>query len=156
MLFRSLEIDTGMGRVGALSEAAFSIIEKIAHTPEINMTGMYTHFAVADTDPVFTRKQLDVFLKAVKYAKTVFGLKFVSHAANSAALFRDKRTHLDMVRPGISLYGLNPFKYAERVITLKPVLSWKTRIILLKRVPAGFCVSYGRTYVTNRASVLAT
>lgn len=151
-----LKIDTGMGRVGVLSEAAFSIIEKIAHTPEINMTGMYTHFAVADTDPVFTRKQLDVFLKTVKYAKTVFGLKFVSHAANSAALFRDKRTHLDMVRPGISLYGLNPFKYAERVITLKPVLSWKTRIGFLKRVPAGFCVSYGRTYVTNRASVLAT
>jgi alanine racemase len=151
-----LEIDTGMGRVGALPDAALPIIQKIAMTPEINMSGMYTHFAVADTDPVFTRKQLDAFLKVVKYAKTSFGLKFVTHAANSAALFRDKKTHLDMVRPGISLYGLSPFRNAERFMTLKPVLSWKTKIIFMKRVPAGFCVSYGRTYVTNRASVIAT
>ncbi|MDR2426339.1 MAG: alanine racemase [Endomicrobium sp.] len=151
-----LEIDTGMGRVGALPDAALPIIQKIAQTPEISMSGMYTHFAVADTDPVFTQKQLDTFLKVVKYARTNFGLKFIAHAANSAALFRNKRTHLDMVRTGISLYGLSPFKYAERFITLKPVLSWKTKIIFMKRVTAGFCVSYGRTYVTNRASVIAT
>jgi alanine racemase len=151
-----LEIDTGMGRIGALCDAALPIIQKIAQTPEINMTGMYTHFAVADTDPVFTRKQLESFLKVAKYAKTNFGLKFISHAANSAALFRDKKTHLDMVRPGISLYGLSPFRNAERFMTLKPVLSWKTKIIFMKRVQAGFCVSYGRTYVTNRASVIAT
>lgn len=151
-----LEVDTGMGRVGALSDAVFPIIQKIAQTPEINMTGMYTHFAVADTDPVFTRKQLEIFLKIVRYAKSNFGLKFISHAANSAALFRDKKTHLDMVRPGISLYGLSPFRNAERFMTLKPVLSWKSKIIFMKRVPAGFCVSYGRTYVTNRASVIAT
>ncbi|MCL2145089.1 MAG: alanine racemase [Endomicrobia bacterium] len=151
-----LEIDTGMGRVGALPDAAFAIIQKIAQTPEISMDGMYTHFSVADTDPVFTRKQLEAFLKVVKYAKTVCGLKFISHAANSAALFRDKRTHLDMVRPGISLYGLSPFRNAERFMKLKPVLSWKTKIIFMKRVPSGYSVSYGRTYVTNKASVIAT
>jgi alanine racemase len=145
-----------MGRVGALPEAAYQIIQKIAQTPEISMTGMYTHFAVADTDPVYTQKQLDSFMKVVKHARTNFGLKFLAHAANSAALFRNKKTHLDMVRPGISLYGLSPFKFAERFMTLKPVLSWKSRIIFMKRVPAGYSISYGRTYVTNRASVIAT
>jgi alanine racemase len=151
-----LEIDTGMGRVGALPEAAYPIIQKIAQTSEIAMTGMYTHFSVADTDPVFTQKQLDAFVKVTRFARINFGMKFLSHAANSAALFRNKKTHLDMVRPGISLYGLSPFKYAERFIKLKPVLSWKTKIIFMRRVPAGYCVSYGRTYVANRASVIAT
>lgn len=151
-----LEIDTGMGRIGALTDAAFPLLQKIADTPEISMSGMYTHFAVADTDPVFTRTQLEYFLKIVKHARTALGLKFAAHAANSAALFRDKRTHLDMVRPGISLYGLSPFKHAERFLKLKPVLSWKSKIAFLKKVPSGFCVSYGRTFVTNRASVIAT
>jgi alanine racemase len=61
-----------------------------------------------------------------------------------------------MVRPGLSLYGLNPFKHAERFLKLKPVLSWKTKVTFLKKVPSGFCISYGRTFVTNRASVIAT
>ncbi|MCL1972186.1 MAG: alanine racemase [Endomicrobia bacterium] len=151
-----LEVDTGMGRTGVLEEAAITLMQKIAMSPEISMTGMYTHFAVADTDPVFTQKQLDAFLKVVKHARTSYNLKFLAHAANSAALFRNKKTHLDMVRPGISLYGLSPFRNTERFVTLKPVLSWKTKIILMKRVPAGYCVSYGRTYVTNKASVIAT
>lgn len=152
-----LEIDTGMGRIGALPEAAYAIIQKIAQTPEINMTGMYTHFSVADTDPVFTRNQLNEFMKIVKYAHSL-DLKFITHAANSAALITDKSTHLDMVRPGISLYGLSPFKHSERFLKLrlKPVLSWKTKITFLKKVSDGFCVSYGRTYVTNKASVIAT
>jgi alanine racemase len=150
-----LEIDTGMGRVGAQPEAALAILQKIARTPEISMTGMFTHFSVADTDPVFTRAQSEAFSKIVKYARNL-GLKFISHAANSAALFKDKKTHLDMVRPGISLYGLSPFKHAERFIKLKPVLSWKARITAIKRVPAGFCVSYGRTFVTSRESLIAT
>ncbi|MDR2192160.1 MAG: alanine racemase [Endomicrobium sp.] len=150
------EVDTGMGRLGAQLEASYAILQKIAQTQEIMMTGMFTHFAVADTDPVFTRTQREVFSKIVKYARASLGLKFIAHAANSAALFKDKRTHFDMVRPGITLYGLSPFKYAERFVTLKPVLSWKTRIIAIKRVPAGFCVSYGRTFVTSRESLIAT
>jgi alanine racemase len=151
-----LQIDTGMGRIGARPEGAQAILQKIASIPEIDMVGMYTHFAVADTDPIFTQEQLNIFTKLVKFARMNLGLKFIAHCANSAALFKNKRTHLDMVRPGISLYGLNPFKHAERFLKLKPVLSWKTKITFLKKVPAGFCVSYGRTFVTNRASIIAT
>jgi alanine racemase len=151
-----LKIDTGMGRIGVMPEAAYSILQKIAHSPEINMSGMYTHFAVANTDPVFTQSQLNIFTKIIKFARRNLGLKFLAHAANSAALFRNKRTHLDMVRPGISLCGLTPFKYSERFLKVKPVLSWKTRITFLKKVSSGFCVSYGRTFVTNKVSVIAT
>ncbi|AKL97396.1 alanine racemase [Endomicrobium proavitum] len=151
-----LAVDTGMGRIGSLSESVYPMLQKIAQTPELNMTGMYTHFTVADTDPVFTQMQLESFTKIVKYARQTLGLKFIAHSANSAALFRNKRTHLDMVRPGISLFGLSPFKHAERFIKLKPVLTWKTKISFLKRVPSGFCVSYGRTFVTTKESVIAT
>jgi alanine racemase len=151
-----LKIDSGMGRIGAVSEASYFILQKIVQMSKTNMIGMYTHFAVADTDPVFTQQQLDIFMNIVKFARINLGLKFIAHAANSAALFRNKHTHLDMVRPGISIYGLMPFKHAERFLKLKPVLSWKTKIMFLRKVPAGFCVSYGRTFVTNRASVIAT
>lgn len=151
-----LQIDTGMGRIGVQPEVSYAMLQKIAQISEINMNGIYTHYAVADTDPVFTQSQLNIFTKIVKFARVNLGLRFIAHSANSAALFKNKRTHLDMVRPGLSLYGLNPFKHAERVLKLKPVLSWKTKIAFLKKVPAGFCVSYGRTFVTNRASVIAT
>jgi alanine racemase len=151
-----LKIDSGMGRIGVVSEASHSMLQKIAQISKTNMTGMYTHFAVADTDTVFTQQQLDVFTNIVKFARINLGLKFIAHAANSAALFRNKRAHLDMVRPGISIYGLTPFKDAERFLKLKPVLSWKTKIMFLKKVPSGFCVSYGRTFITNRVSIIAT
>ncbi|MDR3256777.1 MAG: alanine racemase [Endomicrobium sp.] len=151
-----LQIDTGMGRIGTTPEAAYSILQKVSQTSEISMIGMYTHFAVADVDPIFTQLQLDIFTKIIKFARVNLGLKFIAHAANSSALFRNTRTHLDMVRLGITLYGLMPFKHSERFLKLKPVLSWKTRITFLKRVPSGFCVSYGRTFVTNKASIIAT
>ncbi|MDR1433783.1 alanine racemase [Candidatus Endomicrobiellum devescovinae] len=151
-----LQVDTGMGRIGALPEAAYPLLQKIAQSSEVRMTGMYTHFAVADTDPVFTKMQIDTFTKIVKFAKVNLGLRFIAHSANSAALFKYKRSHLDMVRPGISLYGLSPFKHSDRFLKLKPVLSWKTKITFLKKVPAGFSVSYGRTFVTSKTSIIAT
>jgi alanine racemase len=61
-----------------------------------------------------------------------------------------------MVRPGLSLYGLSPFKHSDRFLKLKPVLSWKTKITFLKKVPARFSVSYGRTFVTSKTSIIAT
>ncbi|MDR0485688.1 MAG: alanine racemase, partial [Elusimicrobiota bacterium] len=150
-----LEIDTGMGRAGASPETAFQIIQKIAQTPEVSMTGMFTHFSVADTDPVFTKHQLKTFLSIVKYAHSNFGLRFIAHAANSAAIFKDARNHLDMVRPGIAVYGISPFKNSEKTVKLKPVLTWKTKITLLKKVPSGAGISYGRTFVTNKSSQIA-
>ncbi|MDD3053779.1 MAG: alanine racemase [Endomicrobiaceae bacterium] len=151
-----LKVDTGMGRVGVIArDNAYVILQKIANMPDIKMVGMYTHFAVADTNLSYTQNQLDLFNEVIKYAKQL-GLKFLAHAANTAGLISNKKTHLDMVRPGIGLYGLSPFEHTKYKMKLKPVLSWKTKIVYLKKVPAGFCVSYGRTFVTNRASVIAT
>ncbi|MFA7074210.1 MAG: alanine racemase [Endomicrobiaceae bacterium] len=151
-----LKVDTGMGRVGVVAkDNALLILKKIVNMPDIKMVGMYTHFAVADTNATYTQNQLDLFNEVVKYAKQL-GLQFLAHAANTAGLISNKKTHLDMVRPGIGLYGLTPFEHTKYKLKLKPVLSWKTKIIYLKKVPAGFCVSYGRTFVTNRSSVIAT
>jgi alanine racemase len=151
-----LKVDTGMGRVGVIArDNAYVILQKIANMPDIKMVGIYTHFAVADTNLSYTQNQLDLFNEVIKYAKQL-GLKFLAHAANTAGLISNKKTHLDMVRPGIGLYGLSPFEHTKYKMKLKPVLSWKTKIVYLKKVPAGFCVSYGRTFVTNRASVIAT
>jgi alanine racemase len=150
-----LAIDTGMGRLGIAAQSAEYILQKIIAHKELNMTGMYTHFPVADSNPSYTQFQLDTFTSIVNYARKM-GLNFTAHTANSAALIKNKKTHLDAVRPGIGLYGLLPFDHADKIIKLKPVLSWKTKIVFLKRVSAGYCVSYGRTYVTNRSSVIAT
>ena len=151
-----LKVDTGMGRVGVVAgENTDIILKKIATMSEITMTGIYTHFSVADTNADYTESQLHKFNEVIKSAKKL-GLKFIAHAANSAAILTNKKTHLDMVRPGIALYGLSPFEHAPQDLKLKPVLSWKTKIIYLKKVPSGFCVSYGRTFVTNKNSVIAT
>jgi alanine racemase len=151
-----LKIDTGMGRVGVIAgENSDVILKKIAKMQDIKMTGIYTHFAVSDTDPVYTQNQLKKFNEVIKTAKSL-GLKFIAHAANTAALISSRKTHLDMVRPGIGLYGLSPFEHTQQKLKLKPVLTWKTKIIYLKKVPSGFCVSYGRTFVTNKNSVIAT
>lgn len=150
-----LKIDTGMGRIGVSPQDSYNMLQKISEMPEIKLAGIYTHFAVADSDSSYTQNQLEIFHDITKYAKKL-GLKFIAHVANTAALITNKKTHLDMVRPGIGLYGLTPFDHAHKMLKLKPVLCWKTRIVNLKRVSAGFCVSYGRTFVTNRASVIAT
>jgi alanine racemase len=151
-----LHIDTGMGRTGAMPEVSYSILQKIAKITKINMEGMYTHLSVADIDSIFTKSQLDIFTKIIKFARTNLKLKFIAHVANSAALFKNKASHFDMIRPGLSVYGLMPFKNADKLLKLKPVLSWKTKISFLNKVSSGFCVSYGRTFVTNKASVIAT
>lgn len=150
-----LKVDTGMGRIGVSPESAAKLLQKIALRGEIRMAGMYTHFACADSDRDFTLRQLSRFLETVKYAKAL-GMKFTAHAANSAALFKYRQAHLDMVRPGISLYGLPPYAGAEKTIKLDPALSWKTRIVYLKRIKKNSTVSYGRTFSAKRQTTIAT
>ncbi len=150
-----LKVDTGMGRIGVTAASAAGIIEKIVSRKEVICEGVYMHFACAASDERFTRMQLEQFGQVVRAAKRR-GLKCVVHAANSAALLVCPKAHFDWVRPGIMLYGLPPFKGAEKKIALKPVLSWKTRIVFLKRVPAKTPLSYDSTYTTGKQSVIAT
>lgn len=150
-----LKIDTGMGRIGVSPNNALRLIDKIPALPSVRLDGIYTHFSSADTDAGYTRQQQAGFAGVVTYARTA-GLRCMAHAANSAAFLKQKNFCCDAVRPGISLYGLLPYESAGAKIKVKPVLSWKTHIVFLKRVPRQTGISYGRTFVTKRLSVIAT
>ncbi|MDR3112672.1 MAG: alanine racemase [Elusimicrobiota bacterium] len=151
-----LKAELGMGRIGVDKNSAYEILREIANDSRLNMTGMFTHFPVADTDAVSTRNQLNEFMEIVNFARKKLNLRFLAHCANSAAILKYKETHLDMVRPGIALYGILPFSDAEKTLKLKPALSWKTRIIQLKKVYSGISVSYGKVWVARKNSLIAT
>jgi alanine racemase len=148
-----LKVDTGMGRVGLKTEDALAEILKIAEIKNLHLEGLMSHFSDADLkDRDFSEIQLSRFLRLIKSLKEKkIHFKFF-HVANSAAILGFPKSHLDMVRPGIMLYGYGPVKKD----ILKPVLSLKSRIIFIKKVPAGTPISYGRTFITKRESLIAT
>ncbi|MBM4299105.1 MAG: alanine racemase, partial [Deltaproteobacteria bacterium] len=106
-------------------------------------------------DGDYTRKQLEVFT-AVAARLRAAGMTPMFHFANSAATITQPAAYFDMVRPGIMLYGAYPSPAMAQQVTLKPVLSWHTKIIQLKKVPAATSISYGQTFVTRRESLIAT
>jgi alanine racemase len=150
-----VKIDTGMGRIGIPPEAALGFIQELKSLTGIDVQGLMTHFADADLrDKRFSSKQMDRFealLKSLDAERIVVPLR---HAANSAALLDYRRALFTMVRPGLMLYGYDPFGAMGR--DLRPVLSLVTRIAFLKKVPAGIPISYGRTFITKRESLIAT
>jgi len=154
-----VKVDTGMGRLGWLTEDRdLEEVLRVARLPGLEVEGIFTHFAAADErDKAFTRRQLALFLDFLERLKKK-GLEVpYRHAANSAALIDLPETQLDLVRPGISLYGLYPSPEVDRArVTLHPAMTFKTVVAAVKRVPAGFTVSYGCTYVTPCPSVIAT
>lgn len=154
-----VKIDTGMNRLGITAEpdAAAGFVKAAAALPGIQVEGIFTHFATADAPDVpFRREQLDRFLDvaaAIDSAGVDVPLK---HAANSAATISFPESHLDMVRAGIALYGLDPSPALRGVADIRPALSWRARISYIKTVPAGQGVSYGLTYTTDRETRIAT
>lgn len=166
-----IKIDSGMGRLGLLpvrletgeldatdETRMVKDIQSIARLPAIELEGIYTHFAAADSaDKAYSHRQLDLFLHILEQVKASGVTIGIRHAANSAATIELPQAHLDMVRPGISLYGFYPSDEVDRTrIALKPAMTLKTRIIQLKQVPDGFHVSYGMTYTTARPTTIAT
>jgi alanine racemase len=165
-----LKVDTGMGRLGLLSlnfkpDNSVAInadaIEEtlaIAGLEGLELEGIFTHFATADhADKSYAEDQLDLFMNYLTRLRKA-GLETpVRHAANSAALIDMPDSHLDMVRPGIAIYGLYPSdEVNKKHVPLKPAMSLKAKIIHLKGVPAGFKVSYGITHETRKATTIAT
>lgn len=151
-----VKIDTGMGRIGTTPEAAVQLIEELKSLKGVDVQGLMTHFADADLkDKQFSSEQMDRFdalLKTLQARGIDIPLR---HAANSAAILDYRRALFTMVRPGLMLYGYNPVK-DKTAANIKPVLSLGTRISFLKKVPAGVSISYGRTFITRRESVIAT
>jgi alanine racemase len=166
-----IKVDTGMGRLGLVPAALTAeagadsagsdfLAEMIAlaRLPGIEAEGIFTHFAASDSsDKSSAKRQLALFLDVLDRLHS-HGLDFpIRHAANSAALMELPESHLDLVRPGIALYGLAPSDEIDMTrFDLKPAMALKTRIIHLKSVPAGFTVSYGMTHRTPHPTVIAT
>jgi len=152
-----VKIDTGMGRIGISSADAFGFVRDLRKLDGIDVQGLMTHFADADLqDKKFAAAQMDRF-ESLQVALTAAGISVpLCHAANSAAVIDFKRARFTMVRPGLMLYGYDPLEAATNTTGLKPVLSLVTRIAFIKRVSAGLPVSYGRTFVTQRDSTIAT
>ncbi|QYR20744.1 alanine racemase [Paenibacillus sp. sptzw28] len=147
-----VKVDTGMGRLGLVSGAeALSFIQKAAREPNIFVEGLFTHYARADeTDKAYTALQHERFAAFVRLTRDS-GIDIpVIHAANSAAGIDTPEWAGGMLRLGISMYGLYPSAEVNHSqITLEPVMSLKTRIVMVKRVPQGWGISYGTRYVTQ-------
>ena len=160
-----LKVDTGMSRIGFLYQnperdgASLDEMETAARLPGLAPEGIFTHFAVSDDgDPVenFTLAQYDCFRKAVE-AMEARGLHFaVRHCANSGAVLDYPELQLDMVRPGIILYGMEPSESIRHPLDLQPAMELKTVISQKKEIPAGATVSYGRTFTASQGTVVAT
>lgn len=151
-----IKVDTGMGRIGVWHEDALEFVKKTRKTGAIDIEGIYTHFSVAGRDKLFTQYQIDSFNAVLaRLDKLKMHIK-LKHAANSIACIDWKKSHLNMVRPGLIIYGIYPKKNFPRRIKLKPALSLKTRISFLKNTPPGRSISYGRTHITQSQTRIAS
>ncbi|TCS93271.1 alanine racemase [Hazenella coriacea] len=153
-----VKVDTGMGRIGLQPKDAISFITTALKSPHVIVEGLFTHFATADeVDKNYTYYQEEQFAVVTRGLEKL-GIKIpVVHSTNSAAAI-DLPDHVyDMIRLGISLYGYYPSKDVDhRKVQLKPALTFKTKIVHLKQLPAGWGVSYGKTYKAHGDEWIAT
>jgi alanine racemase len=154
-----VKVDTGMTRLGFMPgySAVKNIIE-ISRLPNIIIEGLFTHFASADeSDKGYTLMQFEKFMSICSELGRVGVHIPVKHVCNSAGIIEFPEMHLDMVRPGIILYGLYPSREVDSGrINLKPAMTLKANVILVKDVEQETCISYGRTFKTSRPSRIAT
>jgi alanine racemase len=149
-----LAVDTGMGRIGVPEADALEVARQVSQLPGIIISGVGSHYPVADEDDDFTIAQTDRFNALVRELRSRGFVKGPAHLSNSAGLIAHPEAGLDLCRAGLALYGVSPVAgFQER---LQVVLSWKTRITLVRQLGAGCGISYGRTYVTPRPMRVAT
>jgi alanine racemase len=148
-----VEVDTGMGRTGFSAADAGDLVLRIHELEGLRLGGLFTHYPVSDSDPDFTREQLSRFRQLADELEKN-GVKIpILHSANSAAVAAVPETHLHMIRPGLLAYGhFQPG--ADRALDVNPVMSWKSRLVQVRDVPAGKSISYGRTFETGRDTVM--
>ncbi len=148
-----LKFDTGMGRIGIWHEDALAVSGEVAKLDNLEVHSFSTHLPSSDDDAEFTREELAGFRRLVGRVRSVFPTARV-HALNSAGVLGFANDAYDLVRTGLMLYGSSPMPAHQA--SLRPVLTWKSRVGLIRDVPAGRTVSYGRTFVTPRPMRLAT
>jgi alanine racemase len=152
-----LKLDTGMERIGVHSENAAPFIEAAINSRWCTVKGIYSHLACSDDpDSPMTGEQLQRFLSACTYFDRVGAPMPVRHLANSGGVLHFPETHLDMVRPGIMLYGVLPDPASRATIVLRPVLSLVSKVVYFKVVKAGRTVSYGATWSAGQDTRVIT
>ena len=151
-----VKVDTGLTRYGLRPEEVVAFAKRLVSLPALHLEGLWTHFASADEqDKGFTYDQLAVYQDTLADLSRAGIEVTCRHAANSAATLDVPESHLDLVRCGISLYGLYPSGEVSRRIDLKPAMALKSRVARIHRAPSGTSVSYGRTYTTSSGTSLA-
>jgi alanine racemase len=145
-----VEIDTGMGRAGISLDRAVATISKLSELPGITLEGIFTHFPASDSDLDFTKDQIRAFTDVVEtLERGGIAFRYV-HCANSAAVLNFPSSHFNLIRPGLLVYGHTPSIVLKDRIDLLPVMSFKARLVLVREMPAGSSISYGRTYIAAK------
>jgi alanine racemase len=152
-----VKVDTGMGRIGIAPKETIAFIREVSALNNIEVAGIFTHFATADERNLsFARKQLLEFTELLRELDSA-GIHIpIKHCANSGAILQLKESFLDMVRPGIMLYGYYPSRETRNSLLLKPAMSIRSRIEFMKTVEKGTSVSYGRRYYTSAKTNIAS
>jgi alanine racemase len=152
-----LKVDTGMERVGVHYYSADKLLEATLHCRHVEVEGIYSHFANADAaDLSHARLQLERFLDVLEFYPRRSLPMPMRHIANSAGVLQLPESHLDLVRPGIMLYGVYPSTECQRTITVEPALQWQSQVCYFKVVQPGSPVSYGSTWQSDHAVRMVT
>ena len=152
-----IKVDTGMGRIGIFPKHVLDFITKVKAFKNIEIEGIFTHFSVADEkDKNYTETQFKKFTEVLTILEKE-GIEIpIKHVGNSATFLDFPHMWLDLVRPGISIFGLYPSTEVQKTVKLIPAHSFKTRIIFLKELPVGESIGYGRTFTTKRRTKVAS
>lgn len=149
-----IKLDTGMGRLGFLTETLWEWLPILCEDQSLEIEGIYTHFSVADEDTQHTNKQVESFNHAVHTLEQHgFAFRYI-HTSNSAGTLLGQDYHFNMVRPGIITYGYNPSSIVP-ILPLEPVMTWKTLVTQIKTVPHNYPIGYGNTYRTRQTEKIA-
>ncbi len=150
-----IKVDTGMGRIGVWHERADEFTKQVHKMRDIEIEGICSHFATSDEQNLdFAKQQFEWFNRCLEKIKDL-PIRF-KHISNTAAIFNLPEAHLNMVRPGLSIYGVSPSEYVKGAENLRPALSLKTKVAFLKTIPKGRTLSYARTYKTKKEMKVAT
>jgi alanine racemase len=147
-------VDTGMGRIGTPEGNAAEVFRQVAKLPNVRIHSVSTHLPVPDEDEHYTREELLRFSKTIEQFRRDVPGDYKVHALPSAGVLAFSDTSFDFVRAGIMLYGISPFPNEQKI--LRPVMTWKTRIGLVRELPKGSSISYGRTFIAPQAMKVAT
>ena len=150
----NFKIDTGMGRMGVVESEARDVFKRVAGLPNINIHSILTHMPVSNEDAKFTRGQLVRFRRIIEQIRAEFPGSYRAHVLQSAGTLAFNPPTFEIVRAGIMLYGISPLPEFQKL--LKPVMTWKTRIVLIRDMPKGSSISYGRAFITQRKMRIAT